>query len=83
MTSSGTVSPKSECSDQMKDSLAVALKHSCKQAQCTHNHRTASQKKALASELAQSRAEQLEGEEQDLDDKMMSQHEVRDFVSLE
>lgn len=69
----------------MKESLAAALRHSREQAQSTYDRRTANQKKALALELARSRAEQQEGGGQvdpTQDDETAGQHQAGDFVGL-
>jgi len=68
----------------MKESLEAALRHSRKQTQSTYDRRTANEKKALALELARSRAEQQEGEGQvpTQDEETASQHPAGDFVGL-
>lgn len=46
-----------ECDDNMKDSLAAALRHSREQAQTTYDRRTANERKSAALELARRKAE--------------------------
>jgi len=47
-----------ECDDNMKDSLAAALRHSREQAQTTYDRRTANERKSAALELARRKAEE-------------------------
>lgn len=77
----------SDCTDQMKDSLAAALRHSREQAQSTYDRRTANQKKELALGLAQRTAEQggsgsAEQESQAPSGDGQAPHKLGDFVGL-
>ena len=55
----------SDCNDAMKDSLAVALRHSREQAQSTYDRRTANQKKEAAVRFAREKAESAMEQEDD------------------
>ena len=71
----------------MKDSLAVALRHSREQAQTTYDRRTANQKKAAALQFARNKAESAMGREDDGGEQSprsddLSNFSVGDFVGL-
>ena len=77
----------SDCDDAMKDSLAVALRHSREQAQSTYDRRTANQKKAPAVQFARRKAEAVMEEEHDGAEQRpgsgdQSDVSVGDFVGL-
>ena len=77
----------SNCSDSLKDSLAVALRHSREQAQTTYDRRTANQKKAAALQFARKKAESAMGREDDGGEQSsrsddLSNFSVGDFVGL-
>lgn len=71
---------RSDCTEQMKDSLAKALRHSREMAQNTYDRRTAVEKNTMAVSLARQAAEQAEestagGEDEDA-------IKVGDFVAV-
>ena len=71
----------------MKESLAVALRHSREQAQKTYDRRTANQKRAAALQFARQKAEAVMEREDDGSDKSprsdhLSDFSVGDFVGL-
>ena len=71
----------------MKESLAVALRHSREQAQKTYDRRTANQKKAPALQFARKKAEAAmagedNGSEQSPRSDHLSDFSVGDFVGL-
>lgn len=77
----------SNCGDSMKESLAVALRHSREQAQKTYDRRTANQKKAPALQFARKKAEAAmeredDGSEQSPRSDHLSDFSVGDFVGL-
>ena len=77
----------SNCDDAMKDSLAVALRHSREQAQSTYDRRSANQKKAPAFQFARKKAEAVmdqedDGGEQSPETDSQSDVSVGDFVGL-
>ena len=77
----------SNCDDAMKDSLAVALRHSREQAQSTYDRRSVNQKKAAAFQFARSKAEAVmdqdeNGAEKGPDSDKQSDVSVGDFVGL-
>lgn len=70
------------CSDNLKDSIAVALRHSRRQAQLVYDRRTANQKKAEAVAFTQTTAESSRGDVtvQEGDGSSSSDdHDVHDF----
>ena len=69
----------SSCDDSLKDSLAVALRHSRQQAQSTYDRRTANQKKAAALQFARKKAEAIMGREDDASEQSPSSEDVSDF----
>ena len=70
----------------MKESLAVALRHSREQAQKTYDRRTANQKKAPALQFARKKAEEVMADDDDSEQSSSSGHlsdfSVGDFVGL-
>ena len=77
----------SDCNDAMKDSLAVALRHSREQAQTTYDRRTANQRKAPAVRFAREKAESAMAQEDDGGEQSprsddQSDVSVGDFVGL-